>query len=78
MGIDKKKSARTTAPRLADGRSRVKLYGRLPEDIKEGLRKIARMERRSMSWVNEEVIIRFFRMARPEYVSASRNIKRRK
>lgn len=76
MGLNKKKSAITTAPRLADGRSRVKLSGRLPEDIKEGLRQIARMERRSMSWVNEEVIIRFFQMQQPEYVKATRKIKR--
>jgi hypothetical protein len=67
--MNKKKSARTIAPRLADGRSRVPDYGRLPPAIKDGLRKIARMEKRSMSWVKEEVIIRYFKMERPRYVS---------
>lgn len=70
-----KKSARTIAPRLADGRSRVTDYGRLPEDIKEGLRKIARMERKSMSWVKEEVIIRYFKMRRPEYATNGKRIR---
>lgn len=72
MGMDKKKSARTIAPRLADGRKRVQSGGSLPPAIKEGLRKIARMEGKSMSWVKEEVIIRYFRMKRPEYIRAKR------
>lgn len=40
----------------------MKDYGRLPEDIKEGLRAIARMEGKSMSWVKEEIIIEFFKL----------------
>ncbi len=70
--MDKKKSARTIAPRLADGRKRVPDYGNLPPAIKEGLRKIARMEGKSMSWVKEEVIIRYFKLTRPEYVRVKR------
>jgi hypothetical protein len=56
------------APRLANGDSRVKDYGRLPSDVKEGLRDIARMEGKSMSWVKEEVILQFFGLKRPKYV----------
>lgn len=63
------------APRLANGDSRVKDYGRLPEEIKEGLRDIAKMEGKSMSWVKEEVIIEFFRLRRPKYVKAAPTLK---
>lgn len=56
------------APKLANGECRVKDYGRLPEEIKEGLRDIARDEGKSMSWVKEQVIIRYFRLDKPEYV----------
>lgn len=55
-----------TAPLLTRGQ-RVRLYGRLPEPIKEGLRRIARDEGKSMSWVVEEVIIRYFKMDTPKY-----------
>ena len=55
------------APRLLDGSIRVKLYGRLPDEVKEGLRDIAHHERKSMSWVIEEVIIRYFRLDKPKY-----------
>lgn len=60
------------APRLADGRARVPFGHGLPLAIKEGLREIARLEGKSMSWVMEEVIIRYFHMKRPEYVSKKR------
>lgn len=63
------------APRLANGDSRVKDYGRLPEPIKEGLRDIARMEGKSMSWVKEEVIIRFFHLRQPKYVTPKTSLK---
>ena len=63
---------RTIAPRLLNGKARVPQYGRLPEEIKEGLRKIARMEGKSMSWVVEEVIIRYFKMRRPQYCTTRR------
>lgn len=71
--MSNKKSARTIAPRLADGRCRVTFGSRLPGAIKEGLRKIARTEARSMSWVVEEVIIRYFHMKRPEYAKRNKN-----
>ena len=60
------------APRLADGRARVPFGHGLPLAIKEGLREIARLEGKSMSWVMEEVIIRYFHMKRPEYVPTSK------
>ena len=68
MGMDKKKSARTIAPRLADGRRRVGFGHGLPEAIKEGIHKIARKEKSSMSWVMEKVIIDYFHLDEPEYV----------
>jgi len=60
-----------TAPLLSRGQ-RVRLYGRLPEPVKEGLRAIARMEGKSMSWVVEEVIIRYFKMRTPAYKNVLR------
>lgn len=71
----KRMAGRTQAPRLANGDSRVKDYGRLPEAVKEGLRDIARMEGKSMSWVKEEVIIQFFHLRRPKYVKAKSTLK---
>lgn len=58
---------RQIAPRLANGDPRERLYGRLPADIKYGLRRIARHENKSMTWVIEEVIIDYFRLDRPKY-----------
>lgn len=58
---------REIAPRLANGDIRVRLYGRLPEAVKEGLRGIAQRERKSMGWVIEEVIIDYFGLKRPKY-----------
>ena len=63
------------APRLANGDSRVKDYGRLPEDVKEGLRDIARLEGKSMSWVKEEVIIDYFNLRKPKYIKAKPTLK---
>lgn len=59
--------AKTIAPRLADGKSRVPFGHGLPLAVKEGLRAIARDEGKSMSWVMEEVIIRYFKLKRPRY-----------
>src|SRR5215471_9561899 len=60
------------APRLADGSSRVPFGHGLPEYIKEAIRVIAHDERKSMSWVIEEVIIDWFGFKRPEYKDDSR------
>jgi hypothetical protein len=62
----------TIAPRLASGERRVNDYGRLPLEVKEGLRAIAKSEKKSMSWVKEQVIIRFFQLHKPEYVKTKR------
>lgn len=58
---------REIAPRLANGEIRVRLYGRLPEAVKEGLRSIAVSENRSMGWVVEEVLIDYFGLKEPKY-----------
>ena len=63
------------APRLANGDSRVKDYGRLPEAVKEGLRAIARQEGKSMSWVKEQVIIDYFGLRVPRYIKPKKNGK---
>lgn len=58
---------RKIAPLLRNGDPRVRLYGRLPDAVKEGLRRIAKSERKSMSWVIEEVIIDYFELPIPKY-----------
>jgi hypothetical protein len=55
------------APRLFNGESRMDFFSRLPPNIKEGLRAIAKKEGKSMSWVIEEVIIDYFGLKRPRY-----------
>lgn len=62
-----RKLARIIAPRLANGRPRANFGSRMPEEVKEGLRAIARRERKSMSWVVEEVVIDYFDLKRPVY-----------
>lgn len=71
--MSKRRKTRMIAPRLASGERRVSFGSRLPEPIKAGLRLIAEHERKSMSWVMEEVIIRHFRMRSPKYVKGKRN-----
>lgn len=56
------------APRLFDGTSRVGIGHGLPEPIKEGLRRIARQENRSLSWILEQVIIEYFGFKQPRYI----------
>ena len=58
---------RIIAPRLANGKARVGFGHGLPEEIKDGIRRIARDENKSMSWVMEEVIIEYFKLRRPKY-----------
>lgn len=59
------------APRLFGGISRMSYGGRLPPHVKDGLRLIAKQENKSMSWVMEEVIIRYFKMRTPKYIQRS-------
>jgi hypothetical protein len=68
----KKVRKRMIAPRLASGDSRIGIGHCLPEDIKEGLRTIARRENKSLSWVLEEVVIDYFSLRRPRYVKAKK------
>jgi hypothetical protein len=56
------------APYLIGRTPRVRLYSGLPDEIKEGLRDIARHEHKSMSWVVEEMIIDYFSLRRPKYL----------
>lgn len=59
---------RIIAPRLFGGVKRENYGGRLPPHVKDGLRLIAKQENKSMSWVMEEVIIRYFKMRTPKYI----------
>jgi hypothetical protein len=63
-----RKHKRIIAPRLANGERRESFGHGLPPQIKAGLRLIAKNENKSMSWVMEEVIIKYFRMKTPEYI----------
>lgn len=70
--MNNSKLARIIAPRLANGRLRVRFGSSMPNPIKEGLRAIARRERKSMSWVVEEVVIDYFSLERPKYVPVAK------
>jgi hypothetical protein len=59
---------RIIAPRLANGEKRVGFGHGLPPHIKEGLRRIAAKENKSMSWVMETVIIDYFSLRPPQYI----------
>lgn len=73
-----KKRTRTIAPLLADGAIRDRLYGRLPVEVKAGLRAIAREENKSVSWVIEEVVIDYFGLKRPRYRTEVRGARRKR
>jgi hypothetical protein len=66
------------APRLKNGDSRVRDYGRLPEEVKEGLRAIAKAEGKSMSWVKEQIIIDYFGLKVPKYIEEKSSVKTHK
>jgi hypothetical protein len=56
--------ARQIAPRLANGETREPLYNGLPPAIKQGIDAIAKDENKSRSWVIEEALVDYFRLAR--------------
>jgi hypothetical protein len=58
---------RQIAPRLVSGESRVGIGHGLPPHIKAGIQLIAARERKSLSWVLENVIIEYFGLRRPKY-----------
>lgn len=58
---------RMIAPRLANGETRIAFGHGLPPEIKEGIRRIAAKQNKSMSWVMEEIIIEFFHFRPPQY-----------
>lgn len=47
-------------PRLRNGAARIAKYSAMHEAIQDGLSKIARSERKSVSWVIHEIIAEFF------------------
>jgi hypothetical protein len=56
------------APRLASGDSRENWGGRLPEDVKYALYLVARRERKSVSWLMEEIVLGHFGFKTPDYL----------
>lgn len=62
-----KQNKRTIAPRLSNGDIRVSFGHGLPPGIKDGLFSIAAKEKKSVSWVLEELIIDYFHLRRPSY-----------
>lgn len=67
------KGPREIAPRLVSGECRVTIGHGLPPAVKQGLIAIARSERRSLSWVLEQVLIRYFKLEKPEYRKRKRH-----
>jgi hypothetical protein len=59
---------RIIAPRLFSGERRESIGHGLPPAIKLGIRQIARSENKSVSWVLEEIIIRYFGFKTPKYI----------
>lgn len=55
------------APRLWGKQIRDHYTGGLPPAIKHGLQEIAYRERKSVSWVLEQVIISYFKLPMPKY-----------
>lgn len=62
------KKSRIIAPRLASGDRRESIGHGLPPDIKAGVRHIAASENKSVSWVLEQVIIKYFGLRTPKYI----------
>lgn len=60
---------RYISPRLASGDPREPFHHGFPPEVKEGLRAIARAENKSMAWVLEQVVVRYFKLPAPEYVT---------
>lgn len=67
--------SRQIAPRLRSGDSRERTWSQFPDGVKEGLRAIAKKERKSMSWVLEQVIIDYFHLRAPLYVKAKSTLR---
>lgn len=68
MSVPRRKARKQIAPRLVGGLIRVTFGHGLPPAIKDGLRLIAARQRKSMSWVLEEIIIDYFDLPRPKYI----------
>ena len=61
------------APRLVSGDKRESIGHGLPPDIKAGLRRIAQDENQSVSWVLEQIIIKYFGFKVPKYIKRKKH-----
>lgn len=59
---------RIIAPRLKNGDKRESIGHGLPPEIKQGIRRIAQHENKSVSWVLEQIIIEYFGFRTPKYI----------
>lgn len=66
------------APRLFSGEKRIANGTSLPPHIKRGLQLIARDENQSVSWVMEQVVIKYFKLKEPKYVERKTNAQLKK
>lgn len=67
-----KKKPRIIAPRLANGEIRESIGHGLPPSIKKGIKSIAKLENKSVSWVLEKIIIDYFDLPIPKYIERKR------
>ncbi len=62
------KKSRIIAPRLFSGERRESIGHGLPPEIKAGIKAIAKRKNESVSWVLEQIIIRYFNLPKPQYI----------
>ena len=68
-----RRKPRTISPRLFSGEIREAIGHRLPPEIKEGLKEIAKSENKSVGWVLEEIIIDYFGFKQPKYIERKKH-----
>jgi hypothetical protein len=60
------------APRLKSNDIRLRNSYQFPDEIHIALKEIAKIEKKSVSWVLEEVVIDYFGLNRPKYKNGKR------
>lgn len=71
--MSQKKNKTTQYNLLLQYGTRLDNHHYLPEGIKEGLKEIARSERKSVSRILEEALIDYFGLKKPKYKPRKRN-----
>jgi hypothetical protein len=60
---------KTIAPRLLSGKVRQHWGGGLPPEVKREIRRMAVERRESVSWMMEQIILEYFGIKVPEYIT---------